>query len=68
MAARDRLEMIRIGVSYCRAAGADQRNALSDELFRDDNAKMGAGDLYLTPGSVGVEKDEQLDRPVASQS
>src|ERR1700730_8696741 len=24
------------------------------------------GDLYLTPGSVGVEKDEQVDRPVAS--
>src|ERR1700675_3143546 len=24
------------------------------------------GDLYLTPGSVGVEKDEQVDPPVAS--
>src|ERR1700730_9152353 len=26
------------------------------------------GDLYLTPGSVGVEKDEQGDRPVAMRS
>ena len=41
MAARDRLEMIGKGVIYCRAAGgADQRNALSDELLRDDNAKI----------------------------
>src|ERR1700675_2179977 len=24
------------------------------------------GDLYLAPGSVGVEEDEQVDRPVAS--
>jgi hypothetical protein len=41
MAARDRLEMIREGVIYCRAAsGADQWNALSDELLRDNNAKI----------------------------
>ena len=43
MTARDCLKMIREGVIDCRTAGsADQRNALSDELLRDDNAKMGA--------------------------
>ena len=60
MAARDRLEMIGEGVIYCRAAsGADQWNALSDELLRDNNAKIGAN----LPDPADKRRRDFVDEP-----